>query len=466
MKQLTPTPVMQFTDDSGAPLSGGKVYTYEAGTTNPLATYIDYQGSSANTNPVILDSRGEASIWLNEDTLYRLELKDANDVLIWTADDVGTPPNTGAVYVETTGNQTIDGVKTFNERLIIQGMTVGATTPAGNPYTDTNTIVGKEAGGGGYGVYNSTSIGYRALNINDSNNCTAVGAYALTSSESGLENTAVGTNALQMNITGDNNTAVGNDALKLSDGNDNTAVGSGALASIAKDPLDSTSGRGNTAVGIDAGGSLLLGSDNVIVGNSAMVTSSVSLSNNVALGKQALMGTLYSNAVGLGDGAAVSAAFQVQLGNGLTTTYAYGAVQDRSDLRDKADVRNTTLGLDFIKALRPVDFKWDMREDYRTPPPKLEGKTKAEYNTALLAWAEANRLTNITHDGSKKRKRYHHGLIAQEVAALGVDFGGLQHHAINGGEDVYSIGYEELVAPLIKAVQELSAEVDKLKNGG
>ena len=47
--------------------------------------------------------------------------------------------------------------------------------------------------------------------------------------------------------------------------------------------------------------------------------------------------------------------------------------------------------------------------------------------------------------------------------AVGVDFGGYQDHKINGGDDVLSLGYEELIAPLIKAIQQLSAEVEALK---
>src|SRR3546814_13145999 len=60
----------------------------------------------------------------------------------------------------------------------------------------------------------------------------------------------------------------------------------------------------------------------------------------------------------------ISGANQVQLGDSATTSYVYGTVQNRSDARDKADIRDTQLGLDFIKALRPVDYRWDMREDY------------------------------------------------------------------------------------------------------
>jgi len=92
MAILTPTPKMQFFAASGAPLAGGKLYTYAAGTTTPLATYTDDTGATANTNPIILDSRGEASIWLSGDP-YKFKLTDANDVEIWTVDDI-TPPST------------------------------------------------------------------------------------------------------------------------------------------------------------------------------------------------------------------------------------------------------------------------------------------------------------------------------------------------------------------------------------
>jgi hypothetical protein len=81
-------PKLQFFDANGAPLVGGKLYTYAAGTTTPLATYTDYGGGTANANPVILDSRGEASVWLGT-ALYKMALYSATDVLIWTVDNIG-----------------------------------------------------------------------------------------------------------------------------------------------------------------------------------------------------------------------------------------------------------------------------------------------------------------------------------------------------------------------------------------
>ena len=146
----------------------------------------------------------------------------------------------------------------------------------------------------------------------------------------------------------------------------------------------------------------------------------------------------------------------MQLGNSLTTTYVYGTVQSRSDARDKAEIRDTILGLDFINAIRPVDYKWDMRDDYFT----LENQVNASGETTTT-------LTPIPRDGSKIRSRFHHGFIAQEIKAtcdaLNIDFGGYQDHSIKGGNDVLSIGYDELIGPLVKAIQELTARVKELE---
>jgi hypothetical protein len=84
---ITPQPKLQFFDAAGNPLSGGKLYTYAAGTTTPLASYTDSTGNVANTNPVILDSRGEASVWLGA-SQYKLALYTSADVLVWTVDNV------------------------------------------------------------------------------------------------------------------------------------------------------------------------------------------------------------------------------------------------------------------------------------------------------------------------------------------------------------------------------------------
>lgn len=80
---------MQFFSTAGVPLVGGKLYTYAAGTTTPLATYTSQSGVTANTNPIILDSRGEANVWLSS-AAYKLKLTTPADVEIWTVDNVGS----------------------------------------------------------------------------------------------------------------------------------------------------------------------------------------------------------------------------------------------------------------------------------------------------------------------------------------------------------------------------------------
>jgi len=84
----------QLFDNSGNVLTGGKIETYEAGTTTPAATYTDPIGSTFNSNPIIADASGRLSneIWLSVGTAYKFVLKDANNVLIATYDNIPSSP--------------------------------------------------------------------------------------------------------------------------------------------------------------------------------------------------------------------------------------------------------------------------------------------------------------------------------------------------------------------------------------
>lgn len=83
---LTLSPKQQFIDANGEPVVGGKLYTYAAGTTTPLASYVSKNGAT-NANPIILDTRGEANIWLTS-VAYKFALYTSADVLVWTVDDI------------------------------------------------------------------------------------------------------------------------------------------------------------------------------------------------------------------------------------------------------------------------------------------------------------------------------------------------------------------------------------------
>jgi hypothetical protein len=291
-----------------------------------------------------------------------------------------------------------------------------------------------------------------------SSTVTALGTNAGDSVTTASRTTAIGYDAGTALTSGSDNTAVGANALKTASGSgavSNTAVGSDAGDAI-------TTGSNCSLLGHNAGGAVTTGFGNTFVGyNSGTGISTTN--SNTAVGDSAYTSGAYSNSACFGASSAVTGSNQVQLGDSSTTTYAYGAVQNRSDLRDKTDVQDTQLGLNFIMALRPRDYRWDYREDYKPPQPARDAP-ESEWD----AWREACKMSNLTHDGSKKRVRLHHGLIAQEVKqtmdSLGIDFGGYQDHSIKGGDAVMSIGYNELIGPLIKAMQELKAEFDAYKS--
>jgi hypothetical protein len=84
---LLPWPKIQFSDASGSPLSGGKLYSYISGTVTPLATYTDSTGVTANSNPVLLDSAGMASVWLGP-SVYKFVLQNSAGAQIWSVDGI------------------------------------------------------------------------------------------------------------------------------------------------------------------------------------------------------------------------------------------------------------------------------------------------------------------------------------------------------------------------------------------
>lgn len=97
----------QFFDNNGDPLSGGKIYTYEAGTATPLATYTSSIGNIAHTNPIVLDAAGRVpaggEIWNDYLKLYKFILKTSTDVTIATYDNVGGSFNAGSIVANFTG---------------------------------------------------------------------------------------------------------------------------------------------------------------------------------------------------------------------------------------------------------------------------------------------------------------------------------------------------------------------------
>ncbi|PTE72862.1 tail fiber domain-containing protein [Staphylococcus epidermidis] len=295
----------------------------------------------------------------------------------------------------------------------------------------------------------NTSVGNRSLrdNLLGYRN-TALGSYASVNNITGRDNVAVGANNLQQTLHASNNTAVGYGAMhffkddknKNTDdtytyGYRNTAIGTQAMQdgrnSSYSVMVGSYAGRfveGNHNIGI---GSLSLpgltkGQENVGVGSNAL-REVIKGKNNTAIGYTSGPVGDYNNTTSIGSNAHALGNNQVQLGSSDSTVYAHKEIQQRSDRRDKNSIRETRLGLDFINKLKPVDYKYN----------------------------------------NSNSNRYHHGFIAQDLEALtdkGYDFGGIDNPKYTGGEDVYSVGYTEIIAPLVKSVQQLSQENEVLRN--
>ena len=170
MARLLVTPKFKAFDTSGNPLASGKVYTYIAGTTTDKTTYTDKAAGTANTNPVILDSNGEADIWLDTDQAYKIVIKTSADVTLNTVDNV-TPINDQtlldqdldvnsnsiisssngdiAVTPNGTGDLILDGLKwpqadgTANQLLKTDGSAqLSWTTPGGDVVDDSSPQLG------------------------------------------------------------------------------------------------------------------------------------------------------------------------------------------------------------------------------------------------------------------------------------------------------------------------------------
>tara|TARA_R110002020_G_scaffold447336_1_gene659701 strand:- start:304 stop:1227 length:924 start_codon:yes stop_codon:yes gene_type:complete len=292
----------------------------------------------------------------------------------------------------------------------------------------------------------------------------AVGFGALNQNTTGGNNVAVGFKAMYENTIGGNNTVVGfgamDDSAALENNNNtfigfnsgggtwvntassqNTAVGSGSMLGAMDTSLRNTAigyqaltanttGTDNTCLGSTAGNTLTTGAENTILGANCDVASNDN-TNNVIIGNN-LTATDKDNAVFIGNNTN-----HIENDFNADATWNYS-----SDKRQKTDIKNDVLGLDFIKDLRPVTYKHKSPSEF----PK--------------EWSSYNADDKKPMGGDKVI----HGLIAQEVKEAldkqGVDtFGGWSV----GDDGRQRISAEKMVMPLIKAVQELSAKVESLE---
>lgn len=251
----------------------------------------------------------------------------------------------------------------------------------------------------------------------------AIGYDALKSisTSSMSSNTAIGYLSMyNTNEDGDFNTAVGNYSLySNTDGGFNTAVGKNAL-------IGNTTGDDNTAIGESALRWNSTGSDNVAIGaQSQSSTLNTTGSQNILIGSGTQLQGNFNNSILIGYNLTAAASNTVRIGNLSSTSYGiYGTWSNLSDARSKHDIIPLEKGLDLVKLLKPVQFVYNSQSD----------------------------------------EKYSYGFLAQDVKASLNDVGATNSGMVSQMDsELLGMKTDELIAVLVKAVQEQQAEIEKLK---
>jgi len=275
---------------------------------------------------------------------------------------------------------------------------------------------------------------------------------------SGSDNNAYGFRVLYANTTGHGNTAVGDyDLTNNVDGNYNSSFGSSAL-------FNNTNGNFNSGFGERALLDNTTGTNNTGCGNNTLAQNATG-SFNTALGDDADVNTDgLTNTTVIGAGTTGTASNQIYLGNGSVTGImaAVNGITAYSDGRFKKDIQANVPGLDFIRELRPVTYHYNIHgiNNYigNTKKPVSIQNDKAGNGEDQSAGVNQKQEAAIT----AKEKILYTGFVAQEVEAAAnkfkYDFSGI--HKPRNEKDLYGLSYSDFVVPLVKAVQELSAEND------
>jgi len=292
--------------------------------------------------------------------------------------------------------------------------------------------------------YQNVAIGVNAATASTGTvySNTVVGANAATAMTSGVQNTSIGAGASQLGTSASQTTSVGaGSLLRLSTGSENTSMGylagQNITSGIRNVTIGSVAGQGistgghNVCIGWNAGNDITTGSRNICIGQNPETGSAVAF-DRIVMGYDVVGGVNDSFLIGRGT---------------IDSQIAFGAtsITAPSDIRLKEDIKDEEVGLEFIKDLRPVTFLWKKEKDI----PK-----------DMRAYKE----------GSEERTmngKYNHGFIAQEVKEV------IDKHNLKEGFDMWSeddtdgrqrVAPAALISVMVKAIQELSAEVEKLKS--
>jgi len=409
--------------------NGADIITASAGTSNFRAG-VDAGNSiqdGGNFNTVVGDQAGTAITTGDSNVIVGMV---AGDALTEASDNIAI--GQGALTDDTKGSKS---VAIGRQALTAQNFTSATATH--------NTAVGHNAGVAVTTGISNTLIGALAGDaLTDTDLNVAVGYQALTADTLGSKSVALGTATLMTQNFGSAtdafNTAVGHSAgTAVTTGIANTLIGA-----LAGDSL--TTGSGNTAVGKDSMGAATVTGDNNTTLGQAAGNALTSGSNNMFLGTD-------SGRSGSPGGSITTGSNNIVLGDeNISSAYIKVDWSVGSDARDKTDFTPLDLGLDFVKALAPVTYKWDMRSKYGD-------KSAEDYD-----------LAEQTPDGTHKEDWLDIGFKAQEVEALEIAAGYnkdnktnlVSNHTDDGKQ--MGLQYSKFVPILVKAMQEQNSLIEAL----
>jgi hypothetical protein len=364
---------------------------------------VYHQSGSAN-QIVLLDSAQNTMALFHDDAISfsidnstALSIDGSRDVIVATGSDFLTA-SAGVANV-LVGPDTGASIASGGNNNVMLGDSAGkfATTAAGSVFI---------GAGAGLGITGTKLTG---------NNNIAIGINAGTKLQGGAQNnTLLGGDAGKGITTGNSNTIMGHESAPLALGANNTGIGKGCFTLLT--------GASNTALGTSSGIAISSGDANVMIG-------------------------VNSGRAGHPGGAVSTADGQLCMGDdNITNAFIKVDWTVTSDQRDKTDFTALDLGLDFVKALNPVTFKWDSRSKYLTD----DNRDTVDLNT-------------ITNDGTHKEDWTDVGFKAQEVVALeeaaGYTYGSKANLTTSLTSDgkQYGIQYSKFVPILVKAIQEQNA---------
>jgi trimeric autotransporter adhesin len=314
---------------------------------------------------------------------------------------------------------------------------VGWRTLYSNTTGQYNTAVGGDALYSNTTQGGNTAVGYQSAYTNSTGySNVSIGNQSLYLNTSGYENAAIGSSALRSNTTGYQNTALGYSSLFTNTGgNQNTAIGYYSM-------LTNSTGSFNTAIGFNSLRTNTNSSYNVAVGFNALTNSTTGTQNTAIGGYAGSSVSTGSNLTLIGYNALPSianATNEITLGNNQITTLRCNVqtITSLSDARDKKNIKELSLGLNFLMKVKPREFNWDRRE-----------------------WYE-----NGISDESKMSRRPTAGFIAQEFDSLQTtEHAEWLNLVLKDNPEKWEATYGNLLPIIVKAVQDLKKEKDELQN--